>query len=67
MAELLKDYDMNIHYHSCKANVVADSLGRMSMESKAHVEYEKELVKDIHSLTRLGVRLVYSFSGGVFI
>ena len=29
--ELLKDYDMNFHYHPGKANVVVDALSRMSM------------------------------------
>ncbi|XP_069155812.1 uncharacterized protein [Solanum lycopersicum] len=56
--ELLKDYDMNVHYHPGKANVVADALSRMSMGSTAHVEDEKkELVKEVHRLARLGVRL----------
>ncbi|XP_069150509.1 uncharacterized protein [Solanum lycopersicum] len=46
--ELLKDYDMNVHYHPGKANVVADALSRMSMGSTAHVEDEKkELVKEV--------------------
>ena len=64
--ELLKDYDMNVHYHPGKANVVADALSRMSMGSTAHVEDEKkELVKEVHRLARLGVRLVDSTSGGV--
>ena len=36
--ELLKDYDMNVHYHPGKANVVADALSRMSMGSTTHVE-----------------------------
>ncbi|XP_069144489.1 uncharacterized protein [Solanum lycopersicum] len=40
--ELLKDYDMNVHYHPGKANVVADALSRMSMESTAHVKDEKK-------------------------
>ena len=31
--ELLKDYDMNIHYHPGKANVVTNALSRMSMGS----------------------------------
>ena len=65
--ELLKDYDMKFHYHSGKANVVDDSLSRMSKRSKAHMEDEnKELIKDAHRLARLGVRLVDSTSGGVF-
>jgi hypothetical protein len=29
--ELIKDYDLEVHYHPCKANVVADALSR-----KAH-------------------------------
>ncbi|WMV47031.1 hypothetical protein MTR67_040416, partial [Solanum verrucosum] len=26
--ELLKNYDMSLHYHPCKANVVVDALSR---------------------------------------
>ena len=49
---------MNVHYHLGKANVLADALSRMSIGSTTHVEDEKkELVKDIHRLVRLGVRL----------
>ena len=45
--ELLKDYDLNVHYHLGKANVVLDALSRMSMGSITHVEDgKKELVKD---------------------
>ncbi|XP_069148033.1 uncharacterized protein [Solanum lycopersicum] len=54
--ELLKDYNMNVHYHPDKSNVVDDALSRMSMGSTSHVEDEKELVKDIHRLSRLGGR-----------
>ena len=39
--ELLKDYDMNVHYHPGKANVVHDALSRMSMGSTTHVYDEK--------------------------
>ncbi|WMV08283.1 hypothetical protein MTR67_001668 [Solanum verrucosum] len=63
--EFLKDYDMSVHYHPGKANVVADALSRLSMGSVAHVEEErKELAKDVHRLARLGVRLI-SISDGV--
>ena len=44
--ELLKDYDMNVHYHPSKANFLADALSRMSMGSIPHIEDDKkELVK----------------------
>ena len=40
--ELLKDYDMNVHYHPVKANVVADALSRMRIGSTTHVDDEKK-------------------------
>ena len=33
--ELIKDYDMEIHYHPGKANVVADALSRKSYANMA--------------------------------
>ena len=52
--EFLKDYDMSVHYHPGKANVVADAFSRLSMGSVAHVEEKrKELVKDVHRLSHL--------------
>ena len=66
--ELLKDYDISLHYHPGKANVVADALSRLSMGSLSHVEEgKKEMVKDIHRLANLGVRLLNSKDGGVII
>ena len=57
---------MSVHYHPGKANVVADSLSRLSMDSIAHVEEErKELVKDVHRLALLGVHLVSILDNGV--
>ena len=57
--EFLKDYDISVHYHPGKANVVADALSRLSMGSVAHVEEErKDLLKDIHMRASLGVRLM---------
>ena len=62
---MLKDYDI-VHYHPGKTNVVDDALSRMSIGSTTHVEDEKkELVKDIHRVAGLGVRLVDSTSGCV--
>ena len=55
--ELLKDYDMTILYHPDKVNVVVDALSHMTMGSVFHVEAKKYLVKDVHRLARLRVRL----------
>ena len=42
---------MSILYHLGKANVVADALSRMTMDSGSHVEeVKKDLVKDVHRL-----------------
>ena len=66
--EFLKDYDMSVHYHPGKANVVADALSRVSMGSLAHVEEgSKELAKEVHRLAKLGVRLEGVDSGGVVV
>ena len=40
--EFLKDYDMSVHYHLVKTNVVADALSRLSMGSVAHVRGRKK-------------------------
>ena len=46
-------------YHPRKANVIVDSLSRLSIESTTHVEEEKtELSKDMQRLAFLGVRLM---------
>ena len=34
--EFLKDYDMSVHYHPGKVNVVEDALSKLSMGSVAH-------------------------------
>ena len=49
--EIIKDYDMRLHYHPGKANVVADALSR-----KSHVNtlmtggLPKELAEDLCKL-----------------
>ena len=54
--EMLKDYDMNVHYHQGEANVAADALGRMRIGSTAHIEDEKKkLEKEVQRLARLGM------------
>ena len=64
--EFLKDYDMSVHYHHGKENVVADAFSGLSMGSVAHVEEErKELVKDVQRLARLGVRAMSISANGV--
>ncbi|KAH0644810.1 hypothetical protein KY284_032694 [Solanum tuberosum] len=66
--EFLKDYDMSVHYHPSKANVVADALSRLSMGSVAYVEEEmNELAKEVHRLARLGFRLMSISDSGVIV
>ena len=56
---------MSVLYHPGKANVVADALIRVSMSSVTHVvDDKKELVKEVHRLAHLGVRLEDSPKGG---
>ena len=48
-----------MQYHSGKANAVEDYLRRLYMGSVAHVkEQTKELVKDVHILSLLGILLM---------
>lgn len=64
--ELLKDYDISLHYHLGKANMVVDALSRLSMGSLSHVDEEKQgLVKYIHHLANLRVCLLDSENGGM--
>ena len=53
-----------MHYHQGKANVVADSLSRISMGSTTHIEDEKkELAKEVHRLDRLVCNWLTQFVG----
>ncbi|PHU17942.1 Acidic endochitinase [Capsicum chinense] len=66
--EVLKTYDTSILCHLGKANVVVDAFSRMSMWSVAHVENsKKKLSQEVHQLARLGVRLVDSAEGSVWV
>ena len=65
---MLKDYNMSVVYHPNKANVVEDALIRMTMGSVSHVEeVKKDLVKDVHRLSRLVARLEDSLNGGFMV
>ena len=64
--EFLKDNDKIVHYHSCKGNIIADALSRLSIGSSNHTDDgKKEFVKDVHKLAKAGVRLMDSTSDGV--
>ena len=66
--ELLKEYDMSVLYHPGKANVVADALSRMTMGSVFHIEEANEdLVKYVHKVSQLRVRLEDSPNGGFMV
>ena len=68
LLELLKDYDMSVLYHLDKANVVADAVIRITMGSVSHIdEAKKDLVKDVHRLSMLGVTLENSSDGGFMV
>ncbi|PHT51734.1 hypothetical protein CQW23_06196 [Capsicum baccatum] len=59
---------MSILYNPGKANVVDDALSRLSMSSVDHVENDKKkLVQEVHQLSRLGVHLVDSAEGSMWV
>ncbi|XP_070002503.1 uncharacterized protein [Nicotiana sylvestris] len=63
--ELLKYYDIDILYHSGKANVVVNALSQKYMGCLAHLEaYQRSLAREVHQLASLGVRLADSNEGG---
>ncbi|MDV3192745.1 MAG: hypothetical protein Q8840_02185, partial [Sweet potato little leaf phytoplasma] len=66
--ELRKDYDINSLYHLSKGNIIADTLNRLSMGILVHLPpVQREIVRDIHKLANVGVRLVDSEDGGVVV
>lgn len=59
---------MSVLYNPGKANVVANALSRLSMGSVAHIEDEnKKLIREVHQLAILGVRLVNLAEGNILI
>ena len=68
LLELLKHYDISVLYHPSETNVVVDALIRMTMGCVSNVEEgKKNIVKDVHLLFRLGVRLEDSPNGGFMV
>ena len=66
--ELLKDYNISVLYHPDKPHVVVDDISCMTIGSMSHVEEaKKNLVKDVHRLARLGVRMEDSPNGGFMV
>ena len=60
-----KDYAMIVLYHPSKANVIADTLCRMTTGNVSHIyEARNYLANDVHRLARLGMRLEHSPNGG---
>lgn len=59
---------MSLLYHPGKANVVANDLSRLSMGNVAYVEEDKKkFISGVHQLSRLGIRLVDSAEGSVWV
>ena len=53
------NYDVSVNYHPGNVTVLADALSTLCMGCVAHVEEKRnELVKDVHKLALLGVRLM---------
>ncbi|GJU91615.1 putative reverse transcriptase domain-containing protein [Tanacetum coccineum] len=50
--ELLKDYDANIQYHPCKANVVADALSRKNSGIMASQKEDGELWSVVQNMKK---------------
>ena len=49
--ELIKDYDLEVHYHPGKANIVADALSRKSYANEVQVaSMSSELCAELKQL-----------------
>jgi hypothetical protein len=56
ITELIKDYDLEVHYHPGKANVVADALSRMT---RCNCLTVKPLnISLCHEIEKVGIEIV---------
>jgi hypothetical protein len=53
--ELIKDYDLKVHYHPDKANVVADALSRKSYVNMAYATQLPKALCEEFELLNLGI------------
>ena len=64
----MKYYDMSVIYHPGKANVVTYALSHLTMGSVSHIdEAKKDIVRDVHRLSILGVTLEDSPNDGLMV
>ena len=62
---MLKDYDMSVLYHPDKDNMVANALSRINIGGVSQIdEAKKDLVKEVHKLASIEVRLEGFPNGG---
>ena len=54
--ELLIYYDMSIVYHLGKANVVADTLSKLSKGNSAYVEEQNKILQRCKHICTIGIR-----------
>lgn len=59
---------MSVHYKPGKVTIVADALSQLSMGMVSHIDYYKKyVVKEVHQLARIDVRIVDTQSWGVLV
>lgn len=59
----MKDYDCEINYHPCKANVVANALSRKTVGTLAHLIIKQvQILRDLESMeTKIHIGVSYAY------
>ncbi|WMV49840.1 hypothetical protein MTR67_043225 [Solanum verrucosum] len=63
--ELLKDYNMSVIYHPSKANIVIDTLSRLSMDVKAKQNLDQVFVELKKPVSKKAIEAFSQWRGGV--